>query len=600
MTQVDNSNESPVESTETTGDLETGEPSRSQEGTRQIRIGRVVASAVLFLCLTLIWIGAFNHGLMPPDEGRYGTASLHMAEGRSWIVPTYAGHIHLTKPPLSYWAQAVCIQLFGRNAMAIRVPSLVAGSLVILLLFWFLRKAANGKTAVLAIGGLALTPIFLFINQLAITDPLLNLAWFATLVFGFLAVQDEERPRSLRWFALMWFAQAVGLMVKGPIALSPLAILFVWAGVSGNWRFFKTWKPWFGLPLSALPILAWVALVIREHPDAWNIWRYEMLNRATGTGDHNQPTWFYLPILIAGFFPIATMMPIPVWNMRVGELLKDLRTGSLRGLMFWGVLIPLIGFSMISGKLISYMLPLGAPLAILVALYIADGLRNATSAANETNNQTDPRRTPVSFGPIALGLIIIAVGAVGGAIMMRPSAIWLTVPFVIASVIAMWIWVTSRHWILNRPAGLAILWLLGASLWFWAFAAFGRLLNGIGSEQFADRYTEMYGSDGPALTMFGFGDQTVAFYLDRNVDELFNRNDITNTLDARPNGDWLLLANQASWENLKTKHPDVANRFRYMYEWKGWPDRIIYVLEPIATTDATPYDGKQEVTSPSK
>lgn len=595
MIEIEEPNEPGSDSANSPIDVPLNGTRHWQENEGRIRIGRAVGVIILFLSLMLIWIGAFNHGLMPPDEGRYGTASLHMAEGESWIVPTYAGKVHLTKPPLTYWAQAVCIQLFGRTAVAIRVPSLVAGSVVILLLCWFVRRVADGRTAVLAIGGLALTPIFLIVNQLAITDPLLNLAWFATLAFGFLAVQDDAKGRSLRWFVLMWFAQAIGLMVKGPIALSPLAILFIWAVVSGKWRFFKSWKPWFGIPFSAIPILIWVGLVIREHPaDAWNIWRYEMLNRATGTGDHKEPIWFYLPILIAGFFPIAAMMPIPIWNVPAKQFWKDLRSGPLRSLMFLAVLIPLIGFSLIGGKLITYLLPLGVPLAILVALSMADGLRAATSAANETDNQTESRRNSVSFGPIALGLIILAGGTVGGAIMMRPSAVWLTIPFVVAAIIAIRIWITSSGWILKRPAGLAVVWLIGAGLWFWALAASGQLLKGIGSEQFADRYTEMYGSDGPALAMFGFGDQTVAFYLNKNIEELFNRNDLTRALADRPSGNWLLLANQASWENLKTKHPDVANRFRYLYEWKGWPDRVVFVLEPIAA------DVEQESAPPSK
>ena len=50
-----------------------------------------------------------------------------MAEGKSWIVPTFNGENRLNKPPLDYWLTAIIYRLTGRiDELTARLPSAIA------------------------------------------------------------------------------------------------------------------------------------------------------------------------------------------------------------------------------------------------------------------------------------------------------------------------------------------------------------------------------------------------------------------------------------------------------------------------------------------
>ena len=68
-----------------------------------------------------------SRSLNEPDEGRYAEIAREMIELNDWLVPHlwYVPHPH--KPPLTYWAVAVSISIFGQNEWAVRLPLALAG-----------------------------------------------------------------------------------------------------------------------------------------------------------------------------------------------------------------------------------------------------------------------------------------------------------------------------------------------------------------------------------------------------------------------------------------------------------------------------------------
>ena len=59
-----------------------------------------------------------------PDEGRYSVIASEMIETSNWLVPQLWYVPHLDKPPLTYWAVAASMKLFGRNEWAVRLTEL--------------------------------------------------------------------------------------------------------------------------------------------------------------------------------------------------------------------------------------------------------------------------------------------------------------------------------------------------------------------------------------------------------------------------------------------------------------------------------------------
>ena len=82
---------------------------------------------------TLAFAFQGSRGLWEPDEGRYVNTALQMIKTGEWTVP-YRHHEtqHLTKPPLTYWALAGSMTVFGRNEWAIRLPNALAFFLTVI------------------------------------------------------------------------------------------------------------------------------------------------------------------------------------------------------------------------------------------------------------------------------------------------------------------------------------------------------------------------------------------------------------------------------------------------------------------------------------
>ena len=537
-------------------------------------VSRYFVVAVIITALLLLWFSAGDHSLYPPDEGRYGSVSLHMAQGGSWLVPVFEGHIHLTKPPLIYWLQALSIRVLGRTELAVRLPGLIASSFLILLLFRFARKQAGTRVALMAVAGLAVTPMFVLVSRLAVIDPLLDLFWFGVIAFGYQAITDTNR--STKYTLLMWISLAIGLFAKGPVALLPVGVLMIWVLLSETNSWKHCWKLWVGIPVAFIPLAVWAILVMKIHPDAWEVWKHELLDRTAGTGAHNKPIWFYIPILFAGFFPISALMPVPAWNVSLRYVWSQLRRGSLESLLYLAVFIPFLFFSMIPGKLMTYLMPMGPLLAILVALY----LRDVTVGANQPERSAGRwfKRKPCSIRMLAVGVSALAIITVIIAYEVNSEYLWMTIPFIIAAVLSAILSVVWRRKASGCWGVLILLWIGASGLWLCIEESEDILLAQVGARQFVHRVQELETNPGEIAT-FGFNDPTMSFYLNQEIPEYSDSNEIVRTVMDQSRDDLLLIAGISRWDRLQRDHPETASRFIKLDTALASRNRTVYILK---------------------
>lgn len=76
------------------------------------------------------------------DESRVAESSYELYKSNDWIVVKWSGipDVWSTKPPMLNWLQALCIKLFGMSILSVRLPSAIAGALLLLTIFFFFRK----------------------------------------------------------------------------------------------------------------------------------------------------------------------------------------------------------------------------------------------------------------------------------------------------------------------------------------------------------------------------------------------------------------------------------------------------------------------------
>jgi 4-amino-4-deoxy-L-arabinose transferase-like glycosyltransferase len=271
------------------------------------------------------------------------------------------------KPAGIYWLQAGSASVLGGEdapIWAYRLPSLVAAILASVLTAWAVLPLV-GREASLAAGGLTAMAVMLAVEaHLAKTDAVLLLTIvvaqgaLARLTFG-------RGPPSRTMAALFWVAQAVGVLVKGPITPLVSALTLAWVAF-GERRFapFKRLHAAWGVPLFLALVAPWfIAIgVVTEGAFYMESIGRDLLGKvATGQESHGAPPGYYLATVWGTFWPAAALI-IPaaplIWAWQGHP--------AVRFLLGWALPIWLV-FELVSTKLPHYTLPAFPALAALIA-----------------------------------------------------------------------------------------------------------------------------------------------------------------------------------------------------------------------------------------
>ena len=193
------------------------------------------------------------------------------------------------------------------------------------------------------------------------------LTLFITAAMAAFFVASRQPPGSGRkalWLLLCGLFCGCGFLTKGFVAFAVPAVsavpYMVWQ------RRFKEllvigWLPFFTALLTVLP---WALLVHQQEPDFWRFFIFnEHLRRfMADSAQHRAGFWYYLALLPAAALPWTFFAPTAAAGLKRAGLQSDL----LRWAVCW-FLFPLLFFSISRGKILTYILPCFAPLAIILA-----------------------------------------------------------------------------------------------------------------------------------------------------------------------------------------------------------------------------------------
>ena len=209
--------------------------------------------------LSIWWVGILGRGYWTPDEPREADIAWRMSWQADKAVPLLAGEAFCEKPPLTYWAAAAAIKLFGTSAWAARLPNLLY-ALITALSVGFLARLSAGPIA----GFVAAAAIstFLLSYQVEIwlaTDAPLLAAVAAALLGAYIGFYARHRNERLRGYLLMHTALAFGFLSKSAAAwMVPALALIALAVWERRLRELLRWEVYAGLILQAVIVLPWV------------------------------------------------------------------------------------------------------------------------------------------------------------------------------------------------------------------------------------------------------------------------------------------------------------------------------------------------------
>ena len=327
------------------------------------------------------WLGGLEMGglgLTDRDEGSNAEAAREMLETGDWISPTLNYEPRFAKPAFVYWLISGSYSLFGINEFSARFPSAFSGLCIVLLQYAFVYRWLGAHMAWLSSIMLLLNMEFLAINRMVLTDP--ELVIFTTLAgYSFWHALHGSTKTSPWWFISFYLAMGFGMLVKGPVGIIiPLVGVIPYLTFTQQWKNF--WRKGFPLLGSGLVLLVaapWYVAMFKIHGEA-----YWAAAQANTTGrfmspmeGHGGTFFFYVPILLLGFFPWSAFLPSVLyqslkqwkayWN---GQSFVSRETNLEFFLSLWVVGL-LIFFTLSATRLPHYIYPLFPPSAILVGLW---------------------------------------------------------------------------------------------------------------------------------------------------------------------------------------------------------------------------------------
>lgn len=324
------------------------------------------AALLAALAALILWPG--NHPLLEPDEARQTEIPREMLAHDDLVLPRILGLPYYEKPPLQYWLTAGAYALFGIRPWVARLVPAGAAFVTILGLFFWARRNLGARPAFLGSLGLCLSIGFVTLGRTVVLDSLLT----ACVVTAWLSAHAAMSGPVFRWrwWLLAALACGLGILTKGPVALILLVPpVFVFQLLTPSVARIR-WRAWAALGVIALSLTApwYVAMGLRDPAYLVQFfWKANVL-RFVKPYDHEQPWWFYLPVLFAATFPWSLLWPaLAYFLMSHKRRLAALRTPAL------GYCLLLAGwcvtFYSLSGcKSPPYVVPALAPLSLMTGV----------------------------------------------------------------------------------------------------------------------------------------------------------------------------------------------------------------------------------------
>ena len=339
----------------------------------------------------------YNLSEVPPyhtDENFYVTTSRNMIESKDYITPIYHEKKRFAKPILFYWQVAASYKIFGVNLFSARLVSVFFGALAIPLVYLIARRLFDSKTAM--ISALLLPGCYLHfqIARWAITDMALN--FFVLLVFYFFIKGFQQKENRNTSYYLTYICMGLGFMIKGPPAIIiPSIVIGSYILILRKWKELTQLKLGIGAVILSAIILPWFTTMLAIHGDEFknHILGAELRDRII----HDTPfSLYYFGVIIRyylpwSFFLIAALVTkfrsitktssskplndkyfsylltkLSIWHSKV----IDKNNQAFLFSSLW-IILPLILFTLFRIEHSRYMLPISAPIVMIIAQFLS-------------------------------------------------------------------------------------------------------------------------------------------------------------------------------------------------------------------------------------
>lgn len=302
------------------------------------------------------------------NEIKYYAITDNLIKSREFFILKYFSELYPDKPPLYFWLIRFFKENFENfNFLSILFGSIIPSFIIIILIYNLFTKLKSEKFGFLVAISLATTPFFMGISVFLRMDMLMNL--FITIsLYYFFSIYFNLIKNSWINKVILYLSIFLGIFTKGIAGgMVPLSIILGFLILERNLSFFKKINFLAGLGLILLCALAWFLLIYLQ-PEGKEylalMFKQETVGRIVKAKTHIKPFYYYLVRLSFLIFPYSLF-----WYCGVFHYLKDIKNyrswNCLEKISIIWSIVPLVLFSLASGKLDIYMLPLFTGMILL-------------------------------------------------------------------------------------------------------------------------------------------------------------------------------------------------------------------------------------------
>ncbi len=312
-----------------------------------------------------------NYVIHHPDERHYTDGAIAMVRSGDYLSPRAAdGSYRFRKPVLTYWCVAASYHLLGINALASRLPFLIAGGAVICLTYRLAKRLTNDRTTVsLATSMVMVHPVLALSATRSIPDVLLCL--FLLLgATGFLGIIVLGRRSPADYWAA-YVGSGLAVASKGLPALA--FVVFAWAFALGNPWGRVSWRRlihWPSVITGLVIALGWFVLMLAIHgPGALGaFWSDQVTNRVA---DNPWKPLYQYPLFVGVCVFSFTPWLIPLVRRSGGQRERFLpceprQRQAARFILLWCLI-----YAVIAALVTKFSTRYALPIVPLLAIYYA-------------------------------------------------------------------------------------------------------------------------------------------------------------------------------------------------------------------------------------
>jgi len=337
----------------------------------------------------LLGVLAFVPGLdsIPPmdrDESRFAQASRQMLESGDLVTVRFQEELRAKKPVGIYWLQAGAAALLGGDEiMAYRLPSMLAGFMVIGLGFFLARRMIGPEHGGYAALFMATCLVMAAEAHLAKTDAMLTAVTLAQqmALWRIYSLNRDSQHVPGMLAMVFWALMAAGILIKGPITPMVAAFtLIILAIRDRSPAVIGATRPVLGFITLTSLVLPWVMLVTSATDGAFlaTAIKGDLIGKIkSGQESHGAPPLTHLALLIVTFWPGSLLFARAIAAIRRQEISTEI-------IFLLGWIVPFwLVIELTPTKLPHYFLPVMPAIAMLASLGISYRLPERSSAGKD-------------------------------------------------------------------------------------------------------------------------------------------------------------------------------------------------------------------------